>query len=67
MALFEGINKQTKISKTQSIATGAGLLYGIYFSMKRQKGFWGIAGYTLLFGLVGSIAGTLVNDLVNDK
>jgi len=66
MGILDNIEKKQKITKTQSIATGAGLLYGIYFSMKRQKGFWGIAGYTLLFGFVGSIAGTLINEVVND-
>lgn len=49
--------------QTTNILATAGIVYGLYYSMKRNKGFGETALFVLLFGAVGAVAGKAVNKL----
>lgn len=51
------MNQTTKISAT------IGVVYGLYFSMKGNKGFVETALFVLLFGGAGVAAGAAINKL----
>lgn len=52
-SLIKTANTITALSLS---ASAAGVLVGMYIAYKKDKGFWGYAGYMLL----GSIAGGLI-------
>ena len=52
-------------TKATSIGSTAGLVYGLYYSMKRSKGFGETAMYAVGFGLVGLLVGRAI-DKFND-
>jgi hypothetical protein len=51
------------MNQTTKIAATVGVVYGLYFSMKGNKGFVETALFVLLFGAAGVAAGTAINKL----
>lgn len=56
------IKKDTKLSTIQKVGLFGGLAYGVYFSMKNKKETLPLAGYTLMFGLIGGLIGTIISE-----
>jgi len=52
-------------TQTTAILTSAGALAGIWYGVKGQKGFWGTAGYALLFSIAGAAAGSVISNLTS--
>jgi hypothetical protein len=52
--------------KVTSTLSSLGAVYGIYYGVKNQKGFWQTAGFTLLFAIGGSMLGTAYNSITNN-
>ena len=51
--------------KVTNTLTSAGAIGGIIYGISKQKGFWGPAGYTILFAVAGGILGTAINSMQN--
>lgn len=53
-----------KITNITQISSSVGLLAGLAYSFKKNKGFWGYVGYSLLgsiaFGLIGNVSSRLI-------
>lgn len=53
-----------KITNITQIASSVGLLAGLGYAFKKNKGFWGYVGYSLLgsisFGLAANITSKIV-------
>jgi uncharacterized membrane protein HdeD (DUF308 family) len=60
---FSVRKKRKKMNQTTKIAATVGVVYGLYFSMKGNKGFVETALFVLLFGAAGVAAGTAINKL----
>ena len=41
--------------------TSLGALAGVFYGIKKQKKFWGTAGYVVIFSLVGASIGLGIN------
>ena len=50
-----------KNNTTTMVLASVGALAGLYFAFKKQKGFWGYAGYFVLGSVAGHLAGNVVS------
>jgi hypothetical protein len=48
-----------------SSLTSIGALVGVFYGIKKQKKFWGTAGYVVTFSLVGASIGYGINYFIN--
>jgi|GEM_PF-2432023 len=50
-----------------SVLAPTGAIYGIYYGMKHDKGFWQTAGMALLFSFAGAAAGGVIDTLTSSS
>jgi uncharacterized membrane protein YfcA len=53
-----------KTNNTTMVLSSVGALAGLYFAFKKQKGFWGYAGYFVLGSIAGHLAGNIVTSVI---
>ena len=58
---------QTQNSKPAIFLSSVGLLAGLYYAFKNEKGFWAYVGYGLLGSIAGTTAGSIVSLVKSDK
>jgi hypothetical protein len=51
------------LGKVTSVLAPTGAIFGIYYGMKHQKGFWMTAGMALLFSFAGASLGSVIDTL----
>ena len=53
-----------KITNITQIASSVGLLAGLVYSFKKNKGFWGYVGYSLLGSISFGIAANVTSKII---
>ena len=51
--------KNTRVVQIGSAVSSAGMVAGLIYAFKKDKGFWGYVGYGLLFSTIGYTVGAL--------
>lgn len=63
--MFQNIKSTYSQNKTSSIITSLSALGGLVYSIKKQKSFLGIIGYTLIGAFGGMLLSTAINKANN--
>jgi uncharacterized membrane protein YfcA len=53
-----------KNNTTTMVLSSVGALAGLYFAFKKNKKFWGYAGYFVLGSIAGHLAGNVVTAVI---
>jgi hypothetical protein len=64
---MELLKKETKISNAQKLGAAVGLGYGLYFAMKNKKEGLSFVGHTVVFGVIGVIASTMISEIIKNE